>query len=361
MVAFMDHPLRGADNGWITTIDRNGAKKQLLPEIFSSAQGLAWRPDGREIWFTASDMGFLSYLRAVTLDGRERVLLRSPSRLVLQDIASDGRVLLDSQAPQIGTHVLVPGEPIERDLSWLDCSFIPDMSPDAKMVVISEQGSPATRISDGFGWGMSRDGKWVITQSGTEGNHVTLVPTGAGTPRQLTSTVGDYFWPQFTPDGSKIYFGASTGDRRPRLYMQSVDNGKPVAISGEGFGGGLFPKPISPDGKRIATIGPDRKLMLVPVDGSAPQPLPGSVEDENAAGWSADGRTLYTFVVGEQPLRIYRHDVQSGTREVLREIKPPDSAGILFSTPSTVTADGRGYAYTYGRMISGLFVVNGIR
>jgi len=375
-VAFFDHPLRGADNGWLSTIDRKGAIRRF-PTIYASCQGLAWRPDGKEIWYTAAEVGFFTQLRAMTLAGKERVVFRAPTRLLLQDIAPDGRVLIDSQTPQIGLAAVLPGSTGERDLSWLDCSFAPDISPDGKTVVISEQGegggpkysvyirptdgAPAARIADGFAWGMSQDGKWVITQSGTEAQHLTIVPTGAGSPKEIVSGVGDCVWPQFFPDGKRVFYAAAIGSHPTRLYSQSVDGGKAVAISPEGYGGSLLPKAVSPDGKRIAVNGPQQKLMMLSLDGGEPRQVPGSVDDENAIRWSADGRYLFTSVLGDRPSRIYRIDLQNGQRQVWREFHPGDPAGVIFVMPTAMTPDGNSYVYTYMKMESQLFVVEGLK
>ena len=376
LVAFFDHPLRGADNGFLAVIGREGEPRHL-GQMYSSAQGIAWRPDGKEIWYTAADIGFFSQLHASTLDGKSRVVYRGPARLVLHDVAADGRILLDSQTPQIGVAVMVPGETTERDLSWLDCSFAPDLTPDGKTLLISEQGegggpqysvyvrptdgSPATRIADGFGWGLSPDGKWAITQAATDGQQLSLVPTGAGTPRQFSTGVGDSLWPQFFPDGKRILYAASTGSRPARLYAQPVDGGKAVPVSPEGYGGTMLPRAVSPDGKRLAVTGPQGKLMMVNVDGGTPQPVPGAMTDEIALRWSADGGALFTFVLGDSPARIYRLDLQNGQRRVWREFRPADSTGLLFMAPTAITPDGSGYAYTFGRMQSQLFVVTGLK
>jgi len=188
------------------------------------------------------------------------------------------------------------------------------------------------------------------------------VPTGAGTPRQISSGVGDVLWPQFFPDGKRIYYAASSGAHPARMYAQPVDGGKAVPISPEGYGGAMLPRAMSPDGKRLAVTGPQGKLMMIEVDGGGtPRQVPGSITDEIAMRWSADGRYLYTFVIGDVPARIYRIDLQSGQRQVWREFHPTDTTGLLFMAPTAIPPDGTGYAYTFGRMQSQLFVVTGLR
>src|SRR5262249_38789640 len=144
-VAFIDPPVRGDDRGTVTIIDRNGKREPLSPE-YASIQGLAWRPDGREVWFTGAEIGFLTGLRAVTLDKKVRTIFTAPSRLILHDISPSGRVLVVSEDIQVGAIVSVGGRP-ERDVSWLDCSFVCDISADGKNVMLNEQGEGAHAIS----------------------------------------------------------------------------------------------------------------------------------------------------------------------------------------------------------------------
>jgi len=92
-VAFLDHPLPGDDAGSVKIIDLGGNVKTVATG-FQTAQGLAWSADGREIWFTAAELGLKRSIYAVTLGGRERLIARVPGTLMLQDIWQDGRVLL---------------------------------------------------------------------------------------------------------------------------------------------------------------------------------------------------------------------------------------------------------------------------
>src|SRR5262252_6049241 len=92
-IAFADHPLQGDDSGSLAIVDMAGNKKLLSAQWFT-IQGLAWAPDGKEIWFTASKSGTDRTLYATSLDGKERIVARLPGALMLLDIAKDGRVLL---------------------------------------------------------------------------------------------------------------------------------------------------------------------------------------------------------------------------------------------------------------------------
>ncbi len=53
----------------MSVVDAAGKKKDLTP-VYATAQGLAWTPDGREIWYTAAEGGFNRAVHAVTLAGK---------------------------------------------------------------------------------------------------------------------------------------------------------------------------------------------------------------------------------------------------------------------------------------------------
>ncbi len=56
LVAFIEHPMRGDDGGAIAVVDRDGRRRVLAPG-WISVRGLAWSPDGSEVWFTAAAGG----------------------------------------------------------------------------------------------------------------------------------------------------------------------------------------------------------------------------------------------------------------------------------------------------------------
>src|SRR6202167_5562929 len=76
-VAFMDHPNQGDDGGSVAVVDVSGHKRELTREWYGT-QGLAWAPDGQEVWFTASELGLFHYITAVDLSGKHRLVTRVP-------------------------------------------------------------------------------------------------------------------------------------------------------------------------------------------------------------------------------------------------------------------------------------------
>src|SRR5438094_3220089 len=89
LIAFLDHPNQGDDSGSLAIVDLKRNKRILSGEWFT-VQGLAWSPDGSEIWSTASKSGTDTTLSAIRLDRKDRMLLRLPGALMLLDISKDG-------------------------------------------------------------------------------------------------------------------------------------------------------------------------------------------------------------------------------------------------------------------------------
>ncbi len=61
------------------------------------------------------------------------------------------------------------------------------------------------------------------------------------------------------------------------------------------------------------------------------------------------------------PARIVRLDLASGREEPLRDFVPADPTGIVDLMGVRVTRDARYYAYSYGRVLSDLYVVEGLK
>src|SRR6185369_1338305 len=131
------------DNGGsVAVVDRAG-NKQTLGGKYIAAAGLAWSPKGDEVWFTAARTGARLDLRAVTMSGRERVLLASSVSVLLEDVAKDGRVLIANTEDRMKLMFRGPTDKVERELSWLDWSLLNSLSPDGKYVAFSEAGEGA--------------------------------------------------------------------------------------------------------------------------------------------------------------------------------------------------------------------------
>jgi hypothetical protein len=120
----------------------------------------------------------------------------------------------------------------------------------------------------------------------------------------------------------------------------------------------------SPDERSVAAfaIDIDRKIRIVPVEGGLARPVPGTEPDEEPAGWTADGRSLYVCNPNTvAPTKIYLVDVASGQRKVWKEIMPADPAGTYGIAGLVVNPDGKSYAYGLQRTLSDLYLVEGLK
>jgi eukaryotic-like serine/threonine-protein kinase len=382
LIAFLDHPTQGDDAGSVAMVDLKGNKKVLTGEWFT-VQGLAWSPDGDEVWFTASKTGTDRTLYAVTLDGKERMVLRLPGALMLLDIAKDGRVLLMRASWRRELIGVTDSDPKEHELSWLDYSYPADLSADGKTLLFDEEGgggalsysksgglsyavyirktdgSPAVLLGEGGARALSPDGKWVVAVTQDSPTQLKLLTTGAGEPRALTNDNVNRGFAHWFPDGKRILFSGNEPGKGVRLYVYELASGKSRAITPEGVNGTRFV--ISPDSQWVAGIGPDQKGYLYSVTGGEPRVINGLNPGEQPITFSSDGRSLYIYQPGELPARVDRLDLQMGTRTRWKELMPSDPAGVENIGPILLTPDARNCVYGYHRMLADLYLVEGLK
>jgi serine/threonine protein kinase len=382
LIAFADHPLQGDDSGSLAVVDLAGNRKTLSGQWFT-IQGVAWAPDGKEIWFTAGRYGTDRTLYATTLDGKQRIVARLPGALILLDIAKDGRVLLvraDWRRELLG---LLGTDPKQHELSWLDYTYPADLSADGKTLLFDEEGgggaldyskssgltyavyirktdgSPAVLLGEGGAVALSPDGKWAIAQTQESPSQFKLLPTGAGEPKDLTNDKVNHSWAHWFPDGKHILFTADEPGKGVRFYVYELASGKSQVISQEGVNGTAFA--LSPDAQQIAAIGPDQKGYLYPIAGGEPKLIAGFNQGEQPITWGGDGQSLYIYQPGELPARVYHLDMKTGQRTLWKELMPSDPAGVENIGPIYMTPDAKTCVFGYHRMLADLYLVEGLK
>ncbi len=372
-IAFFDHPLVADDRGSVAVVDLSG-KKRTLTTNWPSVQGLAWSPGGEEIWFTASPSGPMRALYGVTLSGRLRQIARVPGAIRLHDVTKDGRVLVTRESIENGVFALAPGATRERDLSWLEYSSARDISADGKTVLFEEQsapagpnyavcvrgtdGSPVIRLGEGLASAISHDGKWVLSKLPPPGEPYVLLPTGPGEPRRAAyDGIESYARGIFLPGDREILFRAKRAREPFRLYRGSLAGGNAHPVSREVTGQGLI---VSPDGRRAVATGPEGTAAIYPLDAgpdSPSRPIPGATPADVPIQWSDDGRSIY---VRRGSARVFLLDLETGRSRLWKEIMPADPAGAAFGN-IRITPDGKAYAYSLGRTLSQLYLVDGLK
>ena len=375
-IAFLDHPQRWDSSGSVCVIDLAG-HKTTLSSGWDWESGLAWSPQGKEVWFSALESGASNRtMWAVNLAGKQRRVLTIPGGFTLHDIAPDGRILASLDSERLAMEWSGKDQQV-RDLSWYDWSIAKDISPDGKSVLFEEgsegsepagpdgavairkvDGSPPIRLADGAADTLSPDGQWAASVSGSGAPHITLLPVGAGQSRQIAVIGLESLQrgAQFLPDGKRIAVNGNAPGRPGRTYLVDLVSGKAQPVTPEG----VYATLPSPDGKFLAGETADYKPAVFPLDGGPVRPVPNVESGYELAQWSADSKALYVYRSGDVPLKIQRLDIATGKMKLARELFPADLGGVVSIGPVITNLDASEFAYSYFQTLSVLYIISGV-
>jgi Tol biopolymer transport system component len=371
-VAFLEHPVYGDDRGWVSIVDAAGNHRQLTRE-FSSTQGLAWWPDGKEVWFSAADSTDRQ-LFGVSLAGKQRAILTTAQDSRLLDIAADGRVLVSNELQTTELAGIDPATGKERrGLEWFNASIMGDILPDGKAIAFLEWGGPAGplylevyRKLDGsapvaLGPGaqprFSPDGTFVAGPLLTRPPQVALNPIGTGQSRRLPvgeiASLKSLAW---FPDGRHFLLTGAAEGQSLRTYEMDLEGGKPQTLGPADFIGVA----VAQDGKRIAGRDASAKTVVFDRETQKLQVIPGVESQESLAGWTEDGRGLIVYSSTPWEARIYRMEVATGQRTLLRTIEPAEKAGSTAPIRLAYAEGSKTYAYNTVRILGNLYIIEGL-
>jgi serine/threonine protein kinase/Tol biopolymer transport system component len=376
-IAFLEHPL-GNDSGSVAVLDLKSKNMSLVSTGWKAVKGLAWSPSGDEIWFTGSRISKKQDLYAVTLSGQERWLYGAEVSLLLDDVSHDGRVLMAHGNSRSRILILSDDSKNEGDLTSFAWSTSADLSADGKTLLFFEWGhteeatsvylrkldaSEAVRLGEGKALALSPDSKWALALREKSPMQLVLLPTGGGEPRILPNHgIKEYHYGSWFPNGRQILFTAleAKDDAVLRSYVQDIDSGDMHPVTEEG----TVALRVSPNGKSVFALDPDGKYYVYPLDGAAPRPIPGLESEDEPIQWSADGLAVYVRGPGDFATKIYRLEIATGRRRLLKEINP-NTVGLvgLDVEPGGVmiTPDGRSCVYTYWTLLQELMLIDGLK
>lgn len=388
LIAFSRHPVPFDDRGHVEIIDATG-KPVAHSRDYWTLEGLAWAPDGREVWFTAADRTVQRAIRGLSLTGVEREIFSTPGTLRIHDVDAKGRALVGTSLVRSRIFGKVAGDERERPLSWFDGSMPVDLSSDGRSMLFIEgtgadaqdietylrsfDGSAPIRVSAGWGRALSPDGKWALVSPTPPFLTLSLVPTGPGQPVSLAK--GDFqaiFQAHFFADGKRVLISARGEDGKPHVYVQDLPGlGQAGGLERDGEPPRLVADlelktvaPPSPDGKRIAAVTKDRQGVLVDVATGDTTPLKGLPADTYPQQWTSDGKGLIVAKPSDGDrisIELLRYDIASGKLTKLAEIAPVDTVGMMGLKGGLVTPDAKHYVYAVSQRLDELYVIEGLR
>ena len=373
-VAFLNHPLRGDDLGHVTIVNRTGETKTLTRD-FSSTRGLAWKPDGSEIWFSGAQIGAGRQIFAVTLDGSIRMVLSVPGASDIMDISRTGTLLMARGDERLHIMLRNRSGSVSKDLSWLDWSLVRDITPDGSRILFDEtgagggeehgvyirqtDGSPAVRLGDGTAIAFSPDGRYALSGVGAR-NAIKLLPVGAGEVRTVPAEGLKVQWADWFPDGASLCLTASEPGQGVRLYWHDLKSGKWKRLSDDEASGYQEAR-VSRDGRSAVTLGSEGEFILYSVEDGSKQSLPGIPTHGRIVHFGQDDRSIFYFLRGQMPCPVYRLDLETGERTHWIDLAPPSPAGVVTLTRIIMTPDAETFVYSYPRFLTDLYTVTGLQ
>jgi len=305
-------------------------------------------------------------IHAQCLTGHQRVLLRAPLNLFLQDVSRDGRVLLTTDERRLDVFAGTTGNKQEKDLTWFAESWLQHISDDGKFIVFdaddykiymrNTDGSPAVLLGRGQNWGPSPDGKWVLAIPAPDNEKFLLIPTGAGETRTVTTPKLHNVNGLWLPDGQHLLMVALDDSGQLGTYLQSIAGGDPRLVGPAS----VAAVAVAPDGRSFLGATPDRKYAIYSVDGGAAREIPDLTAGDRIIQWLNDKRTLLVGPRLARSVPVHEFDLVTGRRKLWRQFDPADKVGLTGMYVG-VSPDRNHYIYAAGRNFSALYVVDGLK
>ena len=374
MIAYENHPFANDDEGSIEVLGLSG-KRSILTNASLSLEGLAWSPDGKEVWYAGSThAGWADSVQAVTLSGKQRIVLSLPSGVRLHDIARDGRVLVSRESWRTQLKGVFPRDAHEHAYSWLDSTQMTAISSDGQAITFYEAGDTyyleqdATayyRRTDGsapvrLGGGravLSPDGKWLVEFSAKH-RKLMLQPAGAGESKELsTSDLDGFDHLVWSDNGRYIAYEAHNSKNEWNVYTQQVEGGTPILVKATGRNS--FPV-LTSDGATLAIREENGGISLFHARDSNSLAVKGVLDSEYPIRFANGGRSLLVADPTPQELVLTMVELASGHRVPWKRFATERdiyAAAPLF----VVTPDLKYYVYHSARNVSDLYVADGLR
>jgi serine/threonine protein kinase/DNA-binding beta-propeller fold protein YncE len=379
-IAFCVHPQRGDDRGSVTIINSDGSGQTKSFGNYASLYGLAWSPKDDEVWFTADPAltTIARRLMAVSLSGNFRQLAAAPGDLTLHDVSADGTAVIaidDRERKIFFSGAAGAGSSSEeKELTWLDRAVLGALSSDGRQVVFHEggkgggslgriflrktDGSPAVSLGEGYSIALSPDQKWVLDSVPNTPPRMLMVPTGAGESIELKPTgVENILLQGFASDSRGVIFFANEPGHKARMFLFDHASSKLQPLTPEGTRG-----LVSSNGRFMIVRGDNGSLDLFSVGSGSPiHEIKGMQPQERPINISDDGKTIFVANPLGLSATVYRINVETGDRQLVRTLEMHDPTGSFGITRVMTTPDGQFFAFNTLRQLSELYLLQGLQ
>ncbi len=358
--AYVEHPASQDSRGRVIVVDTSG--KQLLassPQI--GIESVAWSPDGTEIWFSNGPLMF-----GLDRAGKERVVLRGATRLVLADVRA-GKILVAPTDVRLKMFTGPRGGPF-REVGWFDSSEVESISSDGTSIAFFEAAGtgettegyaqflkrgdqPPALIAHSYRLALLPDASGMIAVA--DANTLKRIPTGVGTTTTVplgpiasldTSGRVSVSW-----SGRYVVIADGEPAAAQKLWRIDLELGTQVPLAPAR---GVEAHAISPDGQTVALTGAAGGVDLVTV-GGATRGISGPT-GERPLSFTADGTAVFVMHVANDTIEVDRIDLASGARTSWTRITP-EQRPVYYA----VALDGTGeiIAYSTNSDASDLYVL----
>jgi hypothetical protein len=135
---------------------------------------------------------------------------------------------------------------------------------------------------------------------------------------------------------------------------------RPRPLTAEGVEVVNYTHFVSPDGQSFRGFDSERNSVAYSVQSGEGKAVPGLNPAEICFRLAGDGKSVYVYRPAV-PVLVSRVELNTGHRQLWKELNPPDPAGINFIRTPHISADGKAYAYNYNRILFDLYPVDGLK
>jgi serine/threonine-protein kinase len=276
-----------AGSSGLFRVPASGGTPEPLTELDATRGETAHRwpeilPDGKTVLFTVMQGGQFD-LEAVSLESRERrLLLENASQPAY---AASGHLVYAQMSSRAsneprGTLLAVSFDPVRAEVTGPPVPILESVivwPGGGTNFVLSRNGTLAY-LAGASGGGVPTTLVWVDRQ---------------GKEETLPEPPRTYFVPRISPDGSKLALNIIENSNVD-VWVYDLKRSTLSRLTFDPLADELTPV-WSPDGSRIAfSVEDQRKIMLIPADGSSPAEAIASTEfNTRLSSWSPDGKTLF--------------------------------------------------------------------